>query len=283
MNQVKKILSLFILLAFYSNTNAQNIFEENNYDTILFRANNFLIAKQNKTTKIFNTKGEVFSIPKYITIAEIQANVGYQIVLGDRLKMINSFGQFDDSIKFVFGLGLCGTVTKSKSKIFTRNDSTFMNYYTKYPRSSYLGEDIDSTTNDTVFISRNIDLYFLNGTKFHNSRGDDNFAKGLESNVFLEKIKNEEINLLRLERFEKTFKITPILKSIKLLQEIIDRNYNLNYAYFIYRKGNKFGYYPLQLITKYKSLKSFDRQFAAFVLPNGRKGWLGIDGKEYFY
>ena len=283
MNQVKKILSLFILLAFYSNTNAQNIFEGNNYDTILFRANNFLIARQNKTTKVFNTKGEVFSIPKYITIAEIQANVGYQIVLGDSLKMINSFGQIDDSIKFQFGRGVCGTINRYRNKILKNKDSIFINYHTTYPYTIAINEDVNATSNDTIFISKNIDLYFLNGNKYFNFTENNDFYNGLESNVFFEKIKNGKINLLRLERVEKTIKILPILKGIKLKQEIIDRNYNINYAYFIYRKGNKYGYYPLQLITKYKSLKSFDRQFAAFVLPNGRKGWLGIDGKEYFY
>ena len=279
----KAILFGLLFLSFYSNTNAQNLFEENKYDTILFKTNNFLIAKQNNTLKLFNTKGDVFAIPKYITIAEVQANVGYQIVLGDSLKMINGFGEIDDSIKFQFGVGRCGTVMRGKSKIIDRNDSAFINYHTTYPMSSYMNEDVDSTTNDIFFMAKNIDLYFLNGTKFHSSRSDDDYYKGLEYNVFFEKLKTGKINLLKLERFEKSFKITYILKSIKLQQEIIDQNYNINYAYFIYSKGNKYCYYPIQKTTKYKSLKNFNNKFAAFVLPNGQKGWLGFDGKEYLY
>jgi hypothetical protein len=43
-------------------------------------------------------------------------------------------------------------------------------------------------------------------------------------------------------------------------------------------------YYPIMKQIKYKTLSEFDYywNFARFELPNGQKGWLTIDGKEYF-
>lgn len=40
-------------------------------------------------------------------------------------------------------------------------------------------------------------------------------------------------------------------------------------------------YYPISSKPRYKELEPFERNFARFTLPNGRKGWLGLDGKEY--
>lgn len=39
--------------------------------------------------------------------------------------------------------------------------------------------------------------------------------------------------------------------------------------------------YPLQNNFKYKSLSIFQYNFARFELPNGQKGWLSKEGKEY--
>ncbi len=284
MKSSKIKLYLFLFIIFFSDcANAQSIFEEDKYDSVYFKTDNFIIAKQNKIIKLFNIKGEVFTFKKYIAIAEVQPNVGYQIVLGDSLKMINGEGRFDDSIKFQFGMGLCGTVNKYNKTIIVRNDSTFIHFHTTHPYTIDLNEDVYATTDDTFFVTKNIDLYFLNGRKTYYSTGNDFYNPGLESNVYFEKINNGKINLLRLERVNKIISISPILSNIKLQNEIIDKNYNINYKAFIFNKANKYGYYPLQITTRYKTLKPFGGKFAAFILPNGQKGWLGVNGKEYYY
>jgi len=50
---------------------------------------------------------------------------------------------------------------------------------------------------------------------------------------------------------------------------------------FKLKKNNLLMFYPLQRQFRYKSLEAFDGSFARFELPNGKKGWLGGDGKEY--
>ena len=283
--KVSKIsLYLFVFIIFSIGiANAQTIFDEDKYDSIYFKTDNFIIAKQNKIIKLFNTKGDVFPFKKYVTIAEIQPNVGYQVVLGDSLRMIDGYGKFNDSIKFQFGFGVCGTVNRYNRKITVRNDSTFINIHTTHPYTIDVNEDIYATTEDSFYVNKNVDLYFLNGTKLYNSNGNDSYPPGLESNVYFEKIRNGKINLLRIERINKPIKISPILAEIKLQKEIIDKDYKINYQAFIFSKANKYGYYPMQLTARYKTLKPFAGKFAAFVLPDGQKGWLSVNGKEYYY
>lgn len=40
-------------------------------------------------------------------------------------------------------------------------------------------------------------------------------------------------------------------------------------------------YYPITKEIKYKKIEDFQENFARFELPNGKKGWLSKDGKEY--
>ena len=49
------------------------------------------------------------------------------------------------------------------------------------------------------------------------------------------------------------------------------------------KKNGLVTYYPLMKEIKYKELGAWDfsNNFARFELPNGQKGWLSIDGKEY--
>ncbi|MDI1317792.1 hypothetical protein [Flavobacterium sp.] len=59
-----------------------------------------------------------------------------------------------------------------------------------------------------------------------------------------------------------------------------------NLTKFVFYRIQKNGlstYYPLVKKIKYKTLGDFDyhNTFARFELPNGQKGWLSIDGKEY--
>jgi hypothetical protein len=48
------------------------------------------------------------------------------------------------------------------------------------------------------------------------------------------------------------------------------------------KKGKLYGYYPLNASVRYKYLSNFNHYFARFTLPNGKRGWLSIDGKETF-
>lgn len=49
-----------------------------------------------------------------------------------------------------------------------------------------------------------------------------------------------------------------------------------------FKENNLYGYYPQNKKAKYVKLEKFNFFYAAFELPNGKKGWLDIYGNEYF-
>lgn len=57
----------------------------------------------------------------------------------------------------------------------------------------------------------------------------------------------------------------------------------MTHLVFFEENGLK-GYFPLHKKGRYKQLSNFlNNAFAKFTLPDGRKGWLQNNGKEYFY
>jgi len=58
---------------------------------------------------------------------------------------------------------------------------------------------------------------------------------------------------------------------------------NIEYKFSLYKmkRNNLYNLFPLQKDFKYKSLEDFKFGFARFELPNGKKGWLDLEGIEY--
>lgn len=50
---------------------------------------------------------------------------------------------------------------------------------------------------------------------------------------------------------------------------------------YLLEKDGLFTYYPIVKEIKYKNLGKFQGNFARFELPNGQRGWLDLEGKEY--
>jgi hypothetical protein len=263
---------------------AQTIFDTNKYDSIYFQTENFIVATQNDTVKLINTKGDFFYLNNFIAIAEIQPNVAYQIVLGDKLKMINGEGRFDKSIKISFSRRVCGTVNRYKNSILIRNDSTFIQFHTTYPwyKTDSKYEDKLAETNDTIFVDKGLSLYFLNNDRNFDYKESDFFAEGLGENLFLEK-NNHKTNILSIEKNDSTLLKKYLVKHIDSIYKNKDIIPYATFQPFIFKIGKLFGYFPFQLKPKYTTIKAFDKKFAAFVLPNGQKGWLDINGKEYLF
>ncbi|HEX8561913.1 MAG TPA: hypothetical protein VF676_02930 [Flavobacterium sp.] len=56
----------------------------------------------------------------------------------------------------------------------------------------------------------------------------------------------------------------------------------LQSPFYKVKKGNLYKLYPLQKDFRYKMLADFKDNFARFMLPDKRKGWIDLDGNEYF-
>jgi hypothetical protein len=94
-------------------------------------------------------------------------------------------------------------------------------------------------------------------------------------------LKNKKYNLNTIEYF-----LNENLDSEKKdINDALPKNVDLitkidNDIYLI-KKDDLYTYYPIKKEIKYKTIGKFQGNFARFELPNGKKGWLSKDGKEY--
>ncbi len=99
--------------------------------------------------------------------------------------------------------------------------------------------------------------------------------------IIYTKLKNGKFNLNSLEYLltEKP------AKEIEDFNTVLPKNLDSVYDEWqqIYRieKNGLFTFYPIIKDIKYKKLEEFQGNYARFELPNGQKGWLSLQGKEY--
>lgn len=96
------------------------------------------------------------------------------------------------------------------------------------------------------------------------------------------KLKNGKYNLNTIEYLISKNPNNEIENYNNTLPKNLDSICKINQDVYLIEKNNLFTYYPLIKEIKYKSLEKFKENFARFELPNGKKGWLSLDGKEYF-
>jgi hypothetical protein len=82
--------------------------------------------------------------------------------------------------------------------------------------------------------------------------------------------------IIRKKNLEKDHRIVEIFSG--QFSEIKGMGY---YHPILFKAKDKYGYFPMNKTAKYKSINRFKGNFAEFELPNGRKGWLDLNGNEY--
>ncbi|WP_129537788.1 hypothetical protein [Flavobacterium sp. 140616W15] len=65
------------------------------------------------------------------------------------------------------------------------------------------------------------------------------------------------------------------------LPKNLDSIARINQDIYIIEKNGFYTYFPIVREIKYKKIEKFQDNYARFELPNGQKGWLDLDGKEY--
>lgn len=159
-------------------------------------------------------------------------------------------------------LGLCGTVPHYTCEIKSDNekyiitkDETLNDYKNKEPF-----EVIDSIKKELID-----KIYFTNNLKVINYNENDfvfNFTKTFPYAVIIEKESKKAIlcnGILRY--FDEIFETKNWITKVRI--------------------DNKVGFYNLTQI-KYKEIENYVFGLARFIEPNGRKGYVDINGKEYY-
>ena len=123
---------------------------------------------------------------------------------------------------------------------------------------------------------------------FPNNKSDDYWADlySYGSCKIYYQMKDKSYGFGTLHEFIKSDNDNRSIESndFKNLQEVkvcYFNNSRDNGEFFKLKKNNLYLYYPLQKHFRYVTLNDFQGYFARFELPNGQKGWLSLEGKEY--
>lgn len=95
------------------------------------------------------------------------------------------------------------------------------------------------------------------------------------------KLKNGKFNLTTLEYLMSESPIEIIERENENLPKNLDSIKKIYSNMYLIEQNGLFTYYPLVKEIRFKKLEHFQDNFARFELPNGQKGWLDRDGREY--
>lgn len=251
------------------------------YDSI-YTNRNFIVGYDKKKIDVYNYQFQKLSLKKIKAIYLEKYFPKAQIISKNSLVSINLLGQeykkgdgpsfIDLSFQFP-DQDLVFKIVKDNNNYYLTGDVWKLqensSQYSNEKIKLYNTTDIDSLefTNNDVFNS--ITLYTESG-----------YSKKYPILIY-SFLKNKKYNLNTFEYFlnenldsEKKDINDRLPKNIDLIIKIDNDNY-------LIKKDDLYTYYPIIKEIKYKTIGKFHGNFARFELPNGKKGWLSKDGKEY--
>ena len=170
---------------------------------------------------------------------------------------------------------VCGTVPNYKNFITQKEDSTRITFITINEGGI---KTVDTTFDLTEIIGKK-SIFFLNSSIQLDFDANYTYRKNLDTKVFFEKLLNGKFNIFKLE-MQNPIRKTILVSDIENKYDGTNRNNYFNP--FIFTQRNLYGYFPLTMTAKYIFLNPLNINFAKFMYPNGKTGWLDINGIEYF-
>lgn len=250
------------------------------FDSIVFDYY-FIIGFKNKKINIYNYTFQKLNLKKVKTFSFDRFYPTLQVIENNKLRSIN----------------LVGTDFKYSDLSFQMSFSHFFPNNTIRLNITKENETFYLVTDDITSIVQNYALYenkykIINSNEYESVEFLDEFPSFTISSemgnysvkypiLMYTKLKNGKYNLNTIE-----YLITenPNLE-IENYNNTLPKNLNsiskISQDIYLIEKNNLFTFYPLIKEIKYKSLGKFQGNFARFELPNGKKGWLSSDGKEY--
>jgi len=259
-----------------SNKLKENVFDEvlisEDYDS-LYIENGFIIGLKNNQYDIYNYKLNKISPPKTRGV-HTHADYDCQVLIGNQIRWLKKSGELlkkREPKTFM----VCGTVTTVEKELSLPNDSIKIikridHFDGKEPiLSSFMFKNLNYS-----------DIWFLNGAKTVSYDGNSGInatydIPGEEYKLLIVKDKGK-YGLVEYESMDEKVMLKEIVSP--QYDSIIFKNY---YHPILLKKDNLYGYHKLNEKLRYKSISAFDKSFARFTLPSGKKGWLDIKGREY--
>ncbi|MFD0975161.1 hypothetical protein [Salinimicrobium gaetbulicola] len=245
------------------------------FDT-LYLEKGYVIGKTKGNYQIYNSKLENITPKKKVTAVHIFNNEFLQTIVSDKVIWLNKSGEISYKKPNIINI-VCGTVAYSKREIRNENNSFVLIDNTN---NLFVGGDNNTTSYNLFPNTEYDDVLFLNGTKtlsFDGNTGTGSYFKLPNNSLnYLIVKKDGKFGLLEIVFLDNGIKLNTILP-VKY-DSIISSGY---YLPIKFESNGLFGYYPINTNAKYKKVEKFNFYFSKFVLPNNKKGWLSLDGKEY--
>lgn len=252
------------------------------YDSI-YTNRDFIVGYDDKIIDIYNYQFTKLPLKKVRTIFLEKYFAQAQIISKNSLKNINLLGQEykkgdgPSSIDLSFQF----PDVDIQFKIFRKD-----NNYNFEGETDKLIENSSSYGYEKVnlFNTTDIDsLEFESDGDFYNSitiYTESGYSKKRPILLY-SLLKNKRYNLNTFDYFL-VENLNPKQKEINdKLPKNLDSLTKINDDVYYISKNNLCTYFPIIKEIKYKSIEKFKGNFARFELPNGKKGWLSKDGKEY--
>lgn len=252
------------------------------FDSIAF--NSFFIIGYNKSNTqidIYNYTFEKLNLKNVKAVSFNKFYPNLQIIQNNKLRTINLNGsdyKNEDLVIFP-SFNHFFPVQEISLHVTQENDQ----FYIQSDDFYYILKSFQSFENKFRVIDSDMyeSIEYLNEDKFITLFSEMNNYQLKTPVLMYTKLKNGKYNLNTID-----FLIDPKIEEQNLkcnnqLPKNLDSIVSLNQGLYKISKHNLFTYYPLVKEIKYKKLEYFQGNFARFELPNGQKGWLSKEGKEY--
>ena len=241
------------------------------------------------------------SLDNSLKVAYLQelliSNKPLEIIEKNKFKIINWAGN-EAKKSIFFGYIDLDYIENSRENGFEVSIKERKNNFTFFVRNlNSFGQETNETITDSIDLINTKDI-----EKFHFSNIDNNiifknsaFIKDDNSNSKIIDSINFNNDIVFYKKLDGKYGINYLGYFIPKKQNISNQYYelvnfgdyqnlqNIEYKFSFYKmkRNNLYNLFPLQKDFKYKSLEDFKFGFARFELPNGKKGWLSLDGTEY--
>jgi len=251
------------------------------FDSIAYTSS-FIIGYKNKKIDIYNYTFERLNLKNVTAFSFGIFYTKLQIVQNNTLRLINLIGddfKTDDiavypSFNHFFPSQTASlVVTQENDQFYIQSDEMYdilknwQSFENKYKIINSEKYESIQFLNELTFITLNSEM--------------NNYSIKYPILIYT-KLKNGKYNLNTIDFLIDTKISNQSIELNNLLPKNLDSIVSINKDIYKIGRENLFTYYPLVKEIKYKKLENFIENFARFELPNGKKGWLSLDGKEYY-
>lgn len=272
----------------YRSVFGNNVLDDS-YDSI-FTNRQFVVAYKNKEISIYNYRFQKFPLKniravhtdKYFAYAQIlQKNkirkinlLGQDYKLGDGPEFMNFSHMFpDQEIRLEINKTRDGFYLKSSGGGFGYNDglskdTLFYHFENQITGKLHHSEEYDSIR----FAGFGIESITISS--------ETGYEKKYPI-IFYCKRKDGKYDLNTIEYLLLENPPEEIVRANNDLPKFLDKVIPIDQDTYRIEKNGLATYFPIIKEIKYRKLEKFDLNFARFMLPNGKKGWLDKNGVEY--